>query len=123
MIDVENPTANVNPLENFWTFKTVRPDGVGKDTARYNGFSLYPLDFKSFVVIPESRRTGSQFVTVRFVPKERIPFDDYLRVRAPMDGVVWDAGNLGFDSSNAKTNARTFGSRDATVIFENPNHI
>merc|ERR1719247_908537 len=33
-IDTDNPSANVPPEINYWTFNTVRPDGVGKDTAR-----------------------------------------------------------------------------------------
>lgn len=121
-IDAQNPSANVDITKNFWTFNTVRPDGVAKDTARYDGFSLYPFDFKSFIVIPQSRRTGSQHVTVRFTPKYTIPFDDYLRVRAPQ-GVSWDAGNLDFSSINADTDATTFGSKEPNVIFETPSFL
>merc|ERR1719331_196308 len=95
-IDVLNPSSNVSPLYNYWTFNTVRPDGVGKDTARYDGFSLYPFEFKSFLVVTLSRRPGSQHVVVRFTPEFDIPFDDYLRVRAPLV-VHWDAANLDFD--------------------------
>lgn len=120
MIDVVNPTQNVPTVDNFWTFNTVRPDGIGRDTARYDGFYLFPFDFKTFIVIPVSRKVGSQYVVVRFTPRHDIPFDDYLRVRAP-NGVVWDSANLDFDSSNARTDARTFGTKDATVIFETPN--
>merc|ERR1719424_1450769 len=121
-IDVANPSVNVNPLTNFWTFNTVRPDGIGKDTARYDGFSLYPYDMKSFLVLPFSRRPGSQYVVVRFTPKYRISFDDYLRVRSPKQ-VSWDAGNLAFSSINSDTDARTFGTKDPTVIFEAPSFL
>jgi len=121
-IDVVNPTVNVPTADNFWTFNTVRPDGIGRDTARYDGFYLYPYDFASFFVIPLSRNVGSQFVIVRFTPQHDIPFDDYLRVRAPTT-VSWDAGNLGFESTNAATDARTFGTRNPVVISETPNML
>mmetsp|Transcript_104385 Transcript_104385/g.164729 ORF Transcript_104385/g.164729 Transcript_104385/m.164729 type:complete len:2315 (-) Transcript_104385:164-7108(-) len=121
-IDVENPTENVDSALNYWTFNTVRPDGIGRDTARYVGFNLYPFTFQTFSVLPESRRTGSQLVVVRFTPKYHIPFDDYLRVRAPV-GVTWDSGNLEFSSDNSVTDARTFGAKDPLVIFETPNYL
>jgi hypothetical protein len=121
-IDVESPSVNVNPLLNYWTFNTVRPDGIGKDTARYTGFRLYPYDFKTFSVLPLSRRTGSQLVVARFTPKYTIPFDDFLRIRAP-SGPKWDSGNLAFESTNAATDARTFGTKNAIVIFETPNYL
>lgn len=119
-IQATNPTINLPDAENVWIFNTVRPDRVSKDTTTYQGFFLYPYEFSSFQVLALSRRVGPQFVILRFVPNFDIPFDDYLRFRAPT-GVVWHADDLGFDSTNAATDSRTFGTAAPAVVYETPN--
>eukprot|EP00928_Gymnodinium_smaydae_P002156 TRINITY_DN10763_c0_g6_i1.p1 TRINITY_DN10763_c0_g6~~TRINITY_DN10763_c0_g6_i1.p1 ORF type:complete len:2393 (+),score=568.77 TRINITY_DN10763_c0_g6_i1:803-7180(+) len=119
-IEVDNPKQNLPDEDNYWTFDTTRPDGVSRDTARFQGFFLYPLLFSSFKVIPLSRKVGPRFVVLRFISPNRIPFDDFLRIRAPL-GTRWHSDDLGFATSNEETDAYTFETRAPTVIFETPN--
>eukprot|EP00397_Hematodinium_sp_SG-2012_P000370 GEMP01000370.1.p1 GENE.GEMP01000370.1~~GEMP01000370.1.p1 ORF type:complete len:1837 (+),score=326.54 GEMP01000370.1:129-5513(+) len=103
-MEVENPSDNVAE-NNFWLLQTVRPDGIGKDTARYEGFFLYPSAFLGFSITTESRRPGPRLIIVRFRPQVDIPYDDYLRVRAPK-GYVWDQDAELFTTDSAITMAR-----------------
>lgn len=90
VFDVEfgNPTSTPPTLENFWYVYTVRPDGIGADVAKIEGFELYPREFTTFVVLPTSRYPGNREIVIRFSPAEFIPYDDYIRVRAP-EGLNW----------------------------------
>eukprot|EP00929_Paragymnodinium_shiwhaense_P034282 TRINITY_DN18674_c0_g1_i1.p1 TRINITY_DN18674_c0_g1~~TRINITY_DN18674_c0_g1_i1.p1 ORF type:complete len:2410 (-),score=547.03 TRINITY_DN18674_c0_g1_i1:144-7373(-) len=119
-ISVKNPDFNVAEEDNYWKFDTMRPDRIAVDTARFPGFFLYPSQFQAFRVAPVSRKTGPQFVIVRFISKVRIPSDDYIRIRAPTP-VHWHAADLGYDTSNFATDAYSFTTRDPTVIFATPN--
>jgi len=105
-IEITNPIDNPASDENFWRFDTVRPDGVEKDTVRYDGFLVYPKSLSSFTISPTSRRSGVHPITIRFKPEEDIPFDDYIRVRAPL-GFVWQHENLQFTSDKADTDTAT----------------
>jgi len=104
VIQFRNPYVNVNSAVNVWRFRTIRPDGIAKDTANYNGFFLFPNEFSSFVVSPMNRNIGPQLVTVRFISKNDVPFDDYIRIRAPAT-VVWHSTSLAFKTDTATTEA------------------
>eukprot|EP00927_Polykrikos_kofoidii_P086339 TRINITY_DN9640_c0_g1_i1.p1 TRINITY_DN9640_c0_g1~~TRINITY_DN9640_c0_g1_i1.p1 ORF type:complete len:2276 (+),score=290.72 TRINITY_DN9640_c0_g1_i1:1085-7912(+) len=119
-IEVDNPSENVPDEENYWTFDTMRPDRIVKDTARFPGFFMYPNLFHSFRVTPVSRRVGAQFVIVRFISMTDIPFDDYIRVRAPV-GANWSSTNLGYDTSNSATDAWDFLSSVPVIDFNMQN--
>jgi hypothetical protein len=119
-IDVENPSVNVPVRLNFWTFNTERPDGIMKDTARFDGFNLFPNVFTSVFIIPESRKLGPQFVVIRFISPIRIPFDDYIRVRAP-SGCNWNQADLGYATDTISTNAYAMLTR--APFFEQPSDL
>jgi hypothetical protein len=121
-IEVLNSQINIPDAENFWVFNTVRPDGVGRDTARFKGFFLYPKEFQTFQVIPISRKVGQQLAILRFTAMHDIPFDDYITVRAPF-GVEWDQANLDFDSTNAATDAKTLATGPPLIPPQEPNKI
>ncbi|EER20353.1 hypothetical protein Pmar_PMAR010088 [Perkinsus marinus ATCC 50983] len=59
VFDVEfgNPPSTPPTLENFWYAYTVRPDGIGADVAKIEGFELYPREFTSFVAISTCKST------------------------------------------------------------------
>lgn len=121
-IEVQNSGVNIRDENNYWVFNTVRPDGVGRDTARFKGFFLYPKEFQTFQVIPVSRKVGAQLAILRFTAMHDIPFDDYITVRAPL-GVVWDQANLDFDTSNAATGAKALATGVPLIPPEEPNKI
>ena len=106
-LEVQNPMVPPEDAENEWRFETIRADGVIRDTDRYLQLFLYPEEFISFDVVPAARFAGVQFVTTLSTSKTTIPFDDYIRFRAP-EGVAWHAKDRGFSSANADTNATTF---------------
>lgn len=119
-LDVINPALNVPNAENFWLFETVRPDGVPRDSARYPGFFLFPGQIASFGVIPVSRHAGPQDVVVRFISNIRIPFDDYISIRAP-EGVLWYTQDLRFDTRASATNATLLETGPPEVSADSPN--
>lgn len=122
-ITLMNPPSNIDEDQNYWYFWTVRPDGVIKDTARAEGFRLYPETFASWKVIPQSRRAGVQDIIVRFIAKDIIPFDDYIRMRAPV-GVDWYDTDLRFQTSRDYTGAQhDFVARDPTVYHDAKNEM
>ncbi|CAE8590604.1 unnamed protein product [Polarella glacialis] len=120
-LQVTNPVINIPDAQNIWEFDTLRPDGVPRDTARYPGFFLYPYAFSAFVVMPVSRKIGSQQMIMRFISGQIIPFDDYIRIRAPV-GVSWDATDLQFSTAAAVTLANGVGAQNPNVDFDMP-HI
>merc|ERR1719420_531101 len=81
-IEVVNPAENVPANKNYWTFLSRRANRLDMDVGTFTGFYLYPSEFKSVRVIPSSREAGPQSVVVRFTPAIRVPFDDYIRIRA-----------------------------------------
>lgn len=111
---LQNPSKNVDASENVWQFDTVRPDGVPRDTARYPGFYLFPTEMARFSVVPVTRQIGPNPVILRFTSTTRIPFDDFITIRAPL-GVEWNEADLGFTSENVDTNATTIGTFNAVV--------
>ncbi|KAF4676477.1 hypothetical protein FOL47_006115 [Perkinsus chesapeaki] len=117
IFDVEfmNPSSTPPSSENLWYVYTVRPDGIGADVTKIQGFELYPKEFATFAVAPKSRYQGNRDVVIRFSPAETIPYDDYLRIRAP-ESINWYTGDatgdaaaiaaaLAFSSAAADTSA------------------
>eukprot|EP00439_Symbiodinium_sp_Y106_P064768 s59_g10.t1 len=121
-LQMQNPVDYIPDDLNVWSFDTLRPDGVARDTARSPGFFLYPYAFSSFVVVPLMRKPGPQTVVIRFVSPLLIPFDDYIRIRAP-EGVAWYTADLQFSTEAALTQANLLGAQDPTVEFETPNEL
>eukprot|EP00931_Biecheleriopsis_adriatica_P064212 TRINITY_DN39027_c0_g1_i1.p1 TRINITY_DN39027_c0_g1~~TRINITY_DN39027_c0_g1_i1.p1 ORF type:complete len:2314 (+),score=334.39 TRINITY_DN39027_c0_g1_i1:107-7048(+) len=121
-LQMRNPINNIDDEVNLWSFGTLRPDGVERDTARFPGFFLYPYEFTSFVVVPLSRRIGPQTMVIRFISPLLIPFDDYLRVRAPQ-GVKWYTPDLQFSTEPTVTEANAITMKDPTVAWESPNEM
>ncbi|CAE7525085.1 PIP5K2 [Symbiodinium necroappetens] len=121
-LQMQNPVDYIPDDLNVWSFDTLRPDGVARDTARSPGFFLYPYAFSSFVVVPLMRKPGPQTVVIRFVSPLLIPFDDYIRIRAP-EGVAWYSADLQFSTEAALTQANLLGAQDPTVEFETPNEL
>ncbi|CAJ1413351.1 unnamed protein product [Effrenium voratum] len=119
---LQNPVDNIADDVNVWSFDTLRPDGVARDTARSQGFFLYPYEFSSFVVVPVMRKPGPQTIIVRFISPLLIPFDDYIRIRAPT-GVSWYSADLQFSTAGALTQANLLGAKDPTVEYETPNEL
>merc|ERR1719420_354049 len=113
-IEVVNPAENVPANKNYWTFLSRRANRLDMDVGTFTGFYLYPSEFKSVRVIPSSREAGPQSVVVRFTPAIRVPFDDYIRIRAP-EGVFWNQDNLGFLTSAAATDAMPLATRTFEV--------
>jgi hypothetical protein len=118
-LEITNPKNNVVQSQNFWKFQTYRPDGIGKDTTTYQGYYLYPYDFSSFTVLPDTRRAGITRVTVRFQPKADLPSGGFVRIRAPLK-VNWDHNNLGFSTAPTDTQANVFNTGPATVESSDP---
>ncbi|CAJ1383536.1 unnamed protein product [Effrenium voratum] len=121
-LELQNPVDNIADDVNVWSFDTLRPDGVARDTARSQGFFLYPYEFSSFVVVPVMRKPGPQTIIVRFISPLLIPFDDYIRIRAPT-GVSWYSADLQFSTAGALTQANLLGAKDPTVEYETPNEL
>mmetsp|Transcript_65594 Transcript_65594/g.170338 ORF Transcript_65594/g.170338 Transcript_65594/m.170338 type:complete len:2438 (+) Transcript_65594:84-7397(+) len=113
-LDLTNPSVNLPVEDNIWKFDTVRPDGVPRDTARYQGFFLFPIEMARFEVVPVTREVGPNPVVVRFISADQIPFDDFITIRAPL-GVEWYEESLQFSSENIATNASTIGTYNATI--------
>ncbi|KAF4715217.1 hypothetical protein FOZ63_025430, partial [Perkinsus olseni] len=105
-VEFENPSSTPPESGNLWYVYTVRPDGIGADVTKVPGFELYPSEFASFVVVPKSRYEGNRDVVIRFSPAENIPYDDYLRIRAP-EGISWYTGD-GTGGSEAVAAALAF---------------
>ncbi|CAK9070289.1 unnamed protein product [Durusdinium trenchii] len=121
-LQLQNPVDNIADSENVWSFDTLRPDGVARDTARSQGFFLYPYEFSSFVVVPLMRKPGPQTIVVRFISPLLIPFDDYIRVRAPV-GVAWHIADLQFSTQGELTQANELGAKEPSVEYETPNEL
>merc|ERR1719409_2437187 len=116
-IEVVNPEANVPENKNYWTFLSRRANRLDMDVGTFRGFYLYPSDFNSVRVIPSSRESGPQSVVVRFTPAIRVPFDDYIRIRAP-EGVFWNQDNLQFNTDASATDAMPLSTRSFEVEKE-----
>eukprot|EP00930_Biecheleria_cincta_P055124 TRINITY_DN41486_c0_g1_i1.p1 TRINITY_DN41486_c0_g1~~TRINITY_DN41486_c0_g1_i1.p1 ORF type:complete len:2351 (-),score=301.60 TRINITY_DN41486_c0_g1_i1:61-7113(-) len=121
-LSMQNPVTNIADSVNVWAFDTLRPDGIGRDTARVQGFFLYPYEFSTFTVVPQSRKIGPQTIVVRFTSPLLIPFDDYIRIRAP-NGVKWYTADLQFSTDPALTQANYIGATNPTVEFARPNEL
>merc|ERR1719420_2004637 len=117
-IEVVNPAENVPPNKNYWTFLSRRANRLDMDVGTFRGFYLYPSEFNSVRVIPSSRESGPQSVVVRFTPAIRVPFDDYIRIRAP-EGVFWNQDNLQFLTTAAATDAMPLATRTFEVERDN----
>lgn len=121
-LSMQNPLTNIADSVNFWAFDTLRPDGIGRDTARFQGFFLYPYEFSTFNVVPQSRKIGPQTIVIRFTSPFLMPFDDYIRIRAP-DGVEWYTADLQFSTDPTLTQANIIGATNPTVEFSKPNDL
>eukprot|EP00434_Breviolum_minutum_P006549 symbB.v1.2.005781.t2/scaffold289.1/size287290/26 len=121
-LQLQNPVNNIADADNVWSFDTLRPDGVARDTARSQGFFLYPYEFSSFVVVPLMRKPGPQTIVIRFISPLLIPFDDYIRVRAPQ-GVTWYTADLQFSTQGELTQANQLGAKEPSVEYETPNEL
>lgn len=121
-VEVTNAVNNLLQSQNVWTLNTLKVDGIAKDTGIFQGFYMYPSVFTSFSVLPASRAAGSQLIVLRFTSPSRIPFDDFIRIRAPY-GVNWDTANLMFDTSSASTGATTFSSSFPNISSNFPNEL
>ncbi|CAJ1360949.1 unnamed protein product [Effrenium voratum] len=122
-LELQNPVDNIADDVNVWSFDTLRPDGVARDTARSQGFFLYPYEFSSFVVVPVMRKAWhAQIRAEHACGIALIPFDDYIRIRAPT-GVSWYSADLQFSTAGALTQANLLGAKDPTVEYETPNEL
>eukprot|EP00438_Fugacium_kawagutii_P009385 Skav231291 [mRNA] locus=scaffold161:211160:214476:+ [translate_table: standard] len=68
------------------------------------------------------RKPGPQTIVVRFISPLLIPFDDYVRVRAPQ-GVAWRASDLQFSTQGELTQANELGAKEPSVEYETPNEL
>merc|ERR1719269_569493 len=75
------------------------------------------VDKKQLPAFSSCREAGPQSVVVRFTPAIRVPFDDYIRIRAP-EGVFWNQDNLNFLTSAAATDAMPLSTRSFEVEKE-----
>ena len=98
-------------------FLSRRANRLDMDVGTFTGFYLYPSEFESVRVIPSSRVAGPQSVIVRFTPAIRVPFDDYIRIRAP-EGVFWNQDNLQFNTDASATDAMPLSTRSFEVEKE-----
>jgi len=121
-LEVSNPQVVVPDNINYWNFETVRPDGFGRDTARYAGFDMYPAEFLSYKVEPMSRYAGAQYVVVKFTSSQTIPADDFIRVRAPV-GVNWYTEDLDFATNAAVTGSQDLGTGTPVIGFADTNEL
>ncbi|CAK0843550.1 unnamed protein product [Prorocentrum cordatum] len=121
-LEVTNAETVVADDLNYWKFETVRPNGFGRDTARYAGFDMYPVEFLSFKVVPVSSYAGPQYVVVKFRSPTTIPALDYIRVRAPA-GVSWYTTDLDFETAAAATGAQDLGTKYPVVGFTATNEL